>query len=261
MDVKAAQRALYEAGDCYALSKTLEPVARELVDAAGVDAAGRVLDVGAGDGNVAIASARRGARVVAVDLTPVQVDRGRERCAREGVDVEWQVGDAEQLQFRDAAFTHVLSAFGAVFAPDPDRVTAELVRVCASGGVVALTAWPPDSFIGESTRRIRDLSPPGRSFPDVENGWGVAETAAARLAPHAAHVRVERRTLMLDPAVRGAAGAADCAASFVRALLAPEAVEAAAATREALGRKYARDGLIAADYVLIVARGSSLGVE
>lgn len=214
-----------------------------------------VLDVGAGDGNVALAAARRGATVVATDLSPVQVERGRARCEAEGVFVEWQTADAEALPFRDAQFTRVLSAFGAVFAPDPEAVARELCRVCGPGGVVALTAWPPTGFMGEVTAVARNAAPPGVSFPDVELEWGVEEVARDRLSRHAADVTCEWRSLEWDPAVRAAAGASDCAAAYFREHL-PAALElTVAAERESVVRRFTTaDRRIRADYLLIVAR-------
>ena len=138
-ELQTVQRQLYEAGDYSALSAVLEPAAAALVDDVGVCAGDDVLDVAAGDGNLAIAAARRGARVVAVDLSPVQVRRGRERSARERVDVQWCVGDAERLPLDHRRFDRVLSVFGVVAAPHPELAVAELFRVCRAGGVVALT--------------------------------------------------------------------------------------------------------------------------
>ena len=74
--MKRAQRELYGGGEYHALSKVLAPAASVIVERAGVTAGARVLDVGAGDGNVAIAAARGGATVVATDLSPEQSNVG-----------------------------------------------------------------------------------------------------------------------------------------------------------------------------------------
>jgi ubiquinone/menaquinone biosynthesis C-methylase UbiE len=93
----------------------------ELVAAAGVGPGRRVLDVGAGTGNAALAAAEAGAEVVATDVTPELLSAG-ERLARErGLAVRWQYADAHDLPFADGEFDVVLSCIGAMFAPDQPR--------------------------------------------------------------------------------------------------------------------------------------------
>lgn len=251
-DLKAAQRELYEAGEYFAVAAALAPAATALVEITGAGAGARVLDVGAGDGNVALEAARRGAEVTAVDLSPVQVARGRERAARDGVDVEWLVADAEELPFADGSFSHVLSAFGAMFAPDPGRVAAELFRVCRPGGVVALTTWPDDSMMGEIVAAVRDAVPAATAFTDRELGWGDPEIARARLAAHARDVELHRRSFAWDVAARAAAGAEDCGARYVAARA--QGVDMAALRAPIVARHTDADGTIRADYLLLVAR-------
>jgi ubiquinone/menaquinone biosynthesis C-methylase UbiE len=153
-----------------------------------------VLDVGAGDGNFALACAREGASVVACDISPGMVERGRARSQEEGYDVEWVVGDAEALPFEDARFDCVGSAFGAFIAPRPELVARELFRVVRPGGTVGLTSWTPDGAMAE-------MFGVGRRFAPLEPGqppselWGDEATARERLEPHAARVEFERRDL------------------------------------------------------------------
>src|SRR5437867_11289373 len=117
------------------------PAARELVDACAVSAGQEVLDVAAGTGNAAALAAAEGARVVASDFAPRQVERGRARTGAEGLDVEWVVADAEDLPFEDASFDCVFSVFGAQFPPRPERVAAELFRVLRPGGTLGMANW------------------------------------------------------------------------------------------------------------------------
>lgn len=251
-ELKAAQREPFEAGEYFAAAATLAPAAAALVDAVDVSVGARVLDVGAGNGNVAVEAARHGADVTAVDLSPVQVARGRERTGREGVEVEWLVADAEELPFADGSFTHVLSAFGAVFAPNPERAAAEIFRVCQTGGVVALTAWPDDSMMGEIVAAIRAAVPTATAFTDRELGWGDPEVARARLAAHSGHVEVQRRWFPWDVAARAAAGAEDCGARYIAAKA--HGVDLDALRAPIVERYTAPDGTIRADYFLFVAR-------
>ena len=252
-EVKQAQRALYEAGEYFALSAVLAPAAEVLVDESGVVESSRVLDVGAGDGNVALAAASRGASVVATDLSPIQVERGRARTAAEGFDVEWRVADAEELPFEDSAFSHVLSAFGVVAAPRPDVAARELVRVCRPGGTVALTAWPPDSFMGQLRSAADAALPDDVDLADPELEWGVEPIARRRLERFAA-VRCDRRSLEIDPAQRGAAGTRDCAAAYLSSLADEDALATLAGARARLGERFGTgDGRVRADYLLLVA--------
>jgi SAM-dependent methyltransferase len=73
--------------------------------------------VATGTGNVALAAARTGARVTALDLTPALLEQARGRAAGEQLDVAWVEGDAEALPFPDATFEAVTSVFGVMFAP------------------------------------------------------------------------------------------------------------------------------------------------
>jgi ubiquinone/menaquinone biosynthesis C-methylase UbiE len=91
---------------------------------------------------------------------PALLERGRERAAAEGLEVEFLEGDAEALPFADASFDAVTSVFGAMFAPDHARAAAELLRVCRPGGRIALASWTPDSFLGELFRTVAVHVPP-----------------------------------------------------------------------------------------------------
>ncbi len=213
-DVKQKQRALYGDGDYSALAAVLEPAATALVDAVGVGVEHAVLDVAAGDGNGALAAARRGARVTATDLSSVQVRRGKDRSARDGGDVQWLVADAERLPFSAGAFDRVVSVFGVIFAPRPEAAVAELFRVCEPSGIVGLTAWPDDGYMGRLTAALREALVDESLFPDPELGWGDEELMRARLQAHARKVVITRRTLRWDPAARAAAGRNDCAATY-----------------------------------------------
>ena len=115
-----------------------------LVQACGMRAGQRVLDVGTGSGLAALAAADLGADVVGSDITPELLNAARSTDAR----VEWVHGDARDLPFDDASFDVVLSCIGAMFAPDHQVVADELLRVCRPGGVVAMLNWTPAGSVG-----------------------------------------------------------------------------------------------------------------
>jgi SAM-dependent methyltransferase len=155
-----------------------------------------LLDVGTGTGgNVAIPAALRGAKVVGLDIAPELFEHARRRAADAGVDIEWVEGDAQDLPFAVETFDRVVSTFGAMFAPDHERAAAELVRVCRSGGRVAMTTWVTDGYAGEIfklTGAFLPPPPPGVQPPPL---WGVESHveevfAAAGVRPNVAHEHV-----------------------------------------------------------------------
>lgn len=112
-------------------------VIEQLLDAADVERQVRVLDVGSGPGYVAAACAVRGADVVGVDVAAEMVSLAR----RLQPELEFRQGDAERLPFADGSFDAVLGNFLVLHVGRPDRVAAELARVLASDGRLALTTW------------------------------------------------------------------------------------------------------------------------
>jgi SAM-dependent methyltransferase len=177
----AAQRRFWSLGDYRRVAVHLQPAAPALVAACGVGPGDRVLDVGAGDGNVAEAAARAGASVVASDLAPALVALGRERTA--GTDVEWLEADAEALPLPDASFDAALSAFSLQYAPRPGIALAQAVRVTRPGGMLGLASWTPDGYTAAmSAIAGRHLPPPPLAVPSPWD-WGDVEIAEQRLRP------------------------------------------------------------------------------
>ena len=193
-ELKERTKAAWELGDYVKVAQRLEPAARELVDACAVSAGQEVLDVAAGNGNVAVLAAREGASVVASDLTPAMVELGRMRTETEGLAVEWVEADAEALPFGDERFDAVLSVFGAMFAPRPEVAAREMLRVARSGGTVGMANWLPDGFQGEFFDLMNRYGPPPPEGVPRPVEWGREEVARERLAL-AASVEAQPRTL------------------------------------------------------------------
>jgi ubiquinone/menaquinone biosynthesis C-methylase UbiE len=137
----------------------------------GGDHGERVLDVAAGNGNATLAAARRFARVTSTDYVPALLERGRRRAEADGLDVTFEVADAEALPYPDASFDVVLSTFGVMFAPDHERAAGELMRVCRPGGRIGLASWTPAGFVGQLFRVVAAHVPP---IPGVRSPllWG-----------------------------------------------------------------------------------------
>jgi len=172
--VKVRQQATWASGDFSAVATTIVLVAERLADATDLRAGTRVLDVATGSGNAAIAAARLGCEVTGADYVPALLERGRERAAAEGVNVDFVEGDAEALPFGDASFDGVLSVYGAMFAPDHAKTASEIARVCRPGGRIGLVSWTPEGFLGAMFRTIAAHVPPpaGVASPML---WGTED--------------------------------------------------------------------------------------
>lgn len=158
--IKARQQAMWASGDFAVIGTTLQIVGELLCEAADVCAGERVLDVAAGNGNATLAAARRFATVTSTDYVPALLERGRIRAEADGLDVTFQVADAEVLPFRAGGFDAVLSTFGVMFAPDHRQSARELLRVCRPGGRIGLASWTPTGFIGDLFRATAAHVPP-----------------------------------------------------------------------------------------------------
>jgi SAM-dependent methyltransferase len=257
-EVKARQRAAWGMGDYSPLSRLLRPAADALCDACAVSAGQEVLDVAAGDGNFALAAAREGASVVASDLSPGMVERGRERTKAEGYSIDWLEADAEELPFEDAGFDCVGSVFGAMIAPRPRRVAEEMFRVVRPGGTVGMTAWTPGSAAVELFTIGRRYQQPPAEAPRIEE-WGDEDTVRERFDGLAGRVELERRTLAWEAesvdALYEIFEDAPMAAAAREAMDA-DTLEAMLADQRELVQSWVGDGPARVDveYVVIVAR-------
>ena len=189
-EIKQRTAAVWGLGDYTQLSQLLRPAAAALADACAVSAGQEVLDVGAGDGNFALACAFEGASVVAADISPGMVERGRARSEAEGYDIEWVEGDAEDLPFEDDRFDCVGSAFGAFIAPRPEVAARELFRVTKPGGTVGMTVWTPNSFTAQLFEVGRRYAPPPEDVPSSLE-WGEEGVAQQRFEGLAGSVVTE----------------------------------------------------------------------
>jgi len=193
--LKAKQQKTWASGDYGAVAALIHPIAEDLVQEADLSAGQRVLDVAAGTGNAALAAARCGCRVTATDYVPELLERARERAAAEHLAIEAEVADAENLPCSDGQYDAVLSVVGAMFAPDQERVAAELTRVCRPGGTIAMANWTPEGFIGQMFRTVgrRVPPPPGIRGP-VE--WGSEARIRELFGDRVRDLRVQPRTFV-----------------------------------------------------------------
>lgn len=139
---------LWSAGDEARIEAGYRAGAEAFVSRAALGPGVTVLDAGCGSGNVAIAAARTGATVTAVDIVASTVEAAAARALRQAVTLTAGQADVERLPHPDAQFDVVLSLFGVMFAARPDHVLAELARVTRSGGIVRVGSWTPSGFMG-----------------------------------------------------------------------------------------------------------------
>ena len=172
-ELKARHRAMWASGDYPSMVETfLLPLGPRLVEACGIGAGVRVLDVAAGTGNASIPAAERGANVTASDLTPELLEAGRGRAKSTGLELEWVEADAENLPFEDESFDVVMSSIGAMFAPHHQDVADELVRVCRPGGTIGMLNWTPEGMIGALFRTMGPFAPPPPAGAQPPPLWG-----------------------------------------------------------------------------------------
>jgi ubiquinone/menaquinone biosynthesis C-methylase UbiE len=162
---------MWASGDFAVIGTTLQLVGELLCEGVDLRSTERVLDVAAGNGNATLAAARRFATVTSTDYVPALLERGRRRAEAEGLEVTFEVADAEALTYPDASFDVVLSSFGVMFAPDHERAAGEMFRVCRPGGRIGLACWTPQGFLGQLFKAIAAYVPP---MPGVRSPllWG-----------------------------------------------------------------------------------------
>ena len=178
--LKTKLRATWIAGDFGQIARFYTDEAADFFNRLGLKPGMKVLDVACGTGNLALPAARAGAEVTGVDIAPNLVEQARENANREGLKAKFDEGDAEALPYDDASFDAVVTMFGAMFAPRPELVAAELKRVCRPGGLIAMANWTPAGFIGQMFKTMgAHVTPPvGMPSPLL---WGVEENVRQRL--------------------------------------------------------------------------------
>jgi len=191
--IKGRQQKAWSSGDYGKVGVTLVIMAENLCEAADLHSGQQVLDVATGNGNAALAAARRFCDVTGIDYVPMLLEEGRERAEAEGLHVDFREGDAENLSFDDASFDVVLSTLGVMFAPNQDRVASELLRVCRPGGKICLANWTPDGFIGHFFRTIGKHVPPP-PLPNSPFRWGTDKGIHELLEDGVAELRAEQRS-------------------------------------------------------------------
>lgn len=193
-ELNRLQQQTWTAGDFPKMGIELSIVGELICDSIPILAGDRVLDVATASGNTALAAARRRAIVTGVDITPALLERARHRAAAEGLQIDFQENDATALTFNDESFDVVMSTFGAIFAPDPEKTSSEMARVCRRGGKIAMANWTPNGLLGRLFRLLARYSPPGIQV-DLPVSWGDEGVFHKRLGPFVTDLRVKRQAV------------------------------------------------------------------
>jgi len=192
--LKSKLRATWIAGDFGEIAKSIAKGGEEFVERLELKSGMKVLDVACGTGNLAIPAARAGATVTGIDIAPNLIEQAKANAAAEGLDTRFEVGDAEDLPYKDGEFDVVITMFGAMFAPRPDVTAAELKRVCKPGGLIAMANWTPRGFTGDmfKTGAKHVPPPPGMAPPLL---WGDENTVRERFSDGISELTMTRQRI------------------------------------------------------------------
>jgi ubiquinone/menaquinone biosynthesis C-methylase UbiE len=193
-------QALWEKGDFTRIAKSMRTSGETLVTQLGISEGHNVLDLGCGDGTTAIPAARLGANVLGVDIARNLVEAGHRRAKEEGLEnIIFQHGDASNLHtLTDQSFDHVVSIFGAMFAPKPYEVAQEMVRVAKPGGKIVMGNWIPGdpTLVAQLLRISSTYTPPPPAGFISPMLWGVEDQVADRFGK--AGIPVENISFLRD---------------------------------------------------------------
>lgn len=189
--LKTRLKLTWEAGDYGIFAKYLEEGALEFFERLDLQPGTKLLDIACGAGQLTIPAARKGLVVSAVDLAQNLVDQARERAKDEGLHVQIEQGDAEALPHPDASFDVSMSLIGSMFAPRPELVAQEMIRVTRSGGKIIMGNWTPEGHVGQMFRAIGKHRPPPAIFPSPLL-WGVEENVRERFGSGVSELKITR---------------------------------------------------------------------
>jgi len=189
--LKTRLKATWMDGNYDYFSRFMAPSAAQFLGPLPLSPGNTLLDVACGSGQVALVAAERGLKVTGVDIATNLILAARGRAVAAGLEVRFDEGDAEALPYPDASFDVVTSLYGAMFAPRPERVASELLRVCRPGGIVSMGNWTKEGFVGAMFKTFAQfLMPPDMPSPLLWGdehvvrdrfGAGVSELTATRV--------------------------------------------------------------------------------
>jgi SAM-dependent methyltransferase len=197
-ELKQRQSTMWGNGQFERISDTATEIYDAVVEALAPVPAERWLDLACGTGAIAERAAAAGAQVVGIDLAPALIETARRFAAEKGLEIDYRVGDCENLEgIEDASFDVVSSTFGVMFAPDQSAAARELARVVRPGGRLGLACWTPEGGIGAMFKLTSQFQPPPPEGAGMPLDWGRQEHVE-RLLGDAFDLRFEKRTSTLS---------------------------------------------------------------
>ena len=190
--LKMRQKNMWMSGDYAKFATYLLEGAMYLLASSNIAAGSTILDVACGAGQTALPLARNGMKVTGIDIATNLIAEARKRAQAEGLSARFDEGDAEQLPYDNDSFDVVFSLFGAMFAPQPQKVAAELVRVCRPGGRIIMGNWTPTGFVGQMFKTIGKHVPPAQGVP-APALWGDENTVGERFGNSVSDLHMTRR--------------------------------------------------------------------
>lgn len=255
------QRAAARYNDTFA--RATAPFVAPLLEAAGVSANTRVLDLACGPGHVAAAAAARGATAQGLDFSAAMAALARESYP----DIVVSEGDAEDMPHADGAFDAVVSSFGIHHVPRPEVALGECRRVLAPGGRVAFTVWAApadniawalvfDAVARHGNRAATNAPPPGGALNQPEDCLRLLD--AAGFADASAEIVRATWPLPDAPALLAALSAGTVRMAALIAAQDPAALPAIVADIARQAERFRNDQL-AIPVAAILARGRKAG--
>ena len=196
-ELKQRQSAMWGNGPYQKITETLSDIQALVTESLHPQPGIRWLDLACGTGAVAELAAGAGASVTGVDLAPALIDTAKQRAQEQKLEIDYRVGDCEQLDLDAAAYDRVSSTCGIMFAPDHAATAHELARVVAPGGRIALANWTPEGGVGQMFTMMGPFlptPPPGAGSPFA---WG-REEVVRQLLGSAFELDIEERVSTLN---------------------------------------------------------------
>jgi ubiquinone/menaquinone biosynthesis C-methylase UbiE len=191
-ELKQKQSVVWGTGPYQNITETITDIHELVIERLDPKPGVKWLDLACGTGAVAERAALAGAEVTGVDLAPVLIETAKERAGELGLEIDYRVGDCENLEFENGAFDVVSSTCGVMFAPDHEATARELARVVKPGGRIGLANWTPEGGIGAQFNVIAAFSPPPAKGVGDPFAWG-GEAHVGALLGDAFELELERR--------------------------------------------------------------------
>jgi ubiquinone/menaquinone biosynthesis C-methylase UbiE len=171
-ELKQRQSVMWGNGPYDRVTHTLVDIHELVIEQLAPETGDAFLDVACGTGAIAMRAARAGADVTGVDLAPALIDTAKEHAQEDGLDIDYVVGDCENLDFADATFDKAASTCGIMFAPDHKASAGELARVVRPGGRIALANWTQEGGLGRMFGMMAPFQPKPPEGVGSPFAWG-----------------------------------------------------------------------------------------